>query len=282
MTNAEIYQHRPRDFKLRNNGVAKVSDGHTEEELLTLRYELETFVCEGHYEEGLVRILRTYLDNLGEAEQPAAWVSGFFGSGKSHLVKVLRYLWADYRFPDGASARDLASGALSAEAQAALRELSTAGRRHGGLHAASGTLGASAGDSVRLALLAIAFRSVGLPESYPRARFVLRLTHEGLLDAVRERVEAEGAAFDYELRNLRASSRMARALLAAGADWGADEREVRDAIRAEYAEVDDVSDEQMLRALREALALATEQATPEALPCTLIALDEVQQYIGEA
>lgn len=282
MQNADIYKHPPREFKLRNNGVAKVSDGRTDEELRTLRYELETFVCEGQYESGLGRILETYLANVGESEQPAAWVSGFFGSGKSHLVKVLRYLWVDFAFNDGVTARGLADGALSAQVKALLRELTTAGKRHGGLHAASGTLGAGAGDSVRLALLAIVFRSVGLPESYPRARFVMRLHHEGLRDAVKERVESEGGDFEYELQNLRASSRIARAVLAAGADWGADEKEVRAAIRAEYTEVNDVSNEDMLRAMREAFALANDKATPESLPCTLIALDEVQQYIGDS
>lgn len=281
MQNAEIYKHLPREFKLRNNGVAKVSDGRTEEELRTLRYELETFVCEGQYEAGLRRVLQTYLANVGESEQPAAWVSGFFGSGKSHLVKVLRYLWVDYSFADGATARGLADGALSESVKDLLRELTTMGKRQGGLHAASGTLGAGAGDSVRLALLAIVFRSVGLPESYPRARFVMRLLHEELLDGVKEHIAADGGAFDYEIQNLRASSRMAAALMKAGAGWGADEREVRAAIRAEYTEASDVSNDEMLRAMREALALATEQATPENLPCTLIALDEVQQYIGD-
>lgn len=280
MLNAQIYKHPPQEFKLRNNGVAKVSDGRTEEELRTLRYELETFVCEGQYEAGLRRILQTFLSNGGEAEQPAAWVSGFFGSGKSHLVKVLRYLWVDFAFSDGATARGLSDGALSTVVKDLLRELSTVGKRHGGLHAASGTLGAGAGDSVRLALLAIVFRSVGLPESYPRARFVMRLRHEGLLDAVRGHIEADGGDFAYELENLRASSRMARALQAAGAGWGADEKEVRAAIRAEYTEVEDVSNADMLRAMREALALATEDATPDDLPCTLLAIDEVQQYIG--
>ena len=45
------------------------------------------------------RFLKAYLDGSGREEQKAVWVSGFFGSGKSHLVKVLRYLWEDYRLP---------------------------------------------------------------------------------------------------------------------------------------------------------------------------------------
>ena len=41
-------------------------------------------------------------------EQPGIWISGFYGSGKSHLAKMLRTLWTDYKFPDGASARSIA------------------------------------------------------------------------------------------------------------------------------------------------------------------------------
>src|SRR5690606_32899378 len=170
LINAEIYKHPPKQLKLLNNGVAKVSDGHPDEELRTLEYELQTFVCEGQYEAGLRRILRTYLDHMGNPEQPAAWVSGFFGSGKSHLVKMLRYLWIDYTFEeDGASARGLAH--LPEDVQDLLKELSTWGKRRGGLRAAAGTLGAGSSESVRLALLGIVFKSAGLPESYTQARF---------------------------------------------------------------------------------------------------------------
>jgi hypothetical protein len=66
-----------------------------------------------------------------------------------------------------------------------LRELSNSGKRYGGLHAASGTLGSSASGSVRLALLRIIFKSIGLPEQYPVARFVMWLKNEGIYDDVR-------------------------------------------------------------------------------------------------
>ena len=34
-------------------------------------------------------------------------VSGFFGSGKSHLLKMLAHLWVNTEFEDGATARGL-------------------------------------------------------------------------------------------------------------------------------------------------------------------------------
>ncbi len=91
MTNRELYFRDPTTLELLNNGVSKVSEiGTDESQIRTLRFELETFVCDGEYARGLERILRAYLDGLGREEQKAVWVSGFFGSGKSHLVKVLR------------------------------------------------------------------------------------------------------------------------------------------------------------------------------------------------
>jgi hypothetical protein len=116
----ELFAKDPQKSELVNNGVAAVTDGHTPEELRTLRYELDTFVCDGQYAKGLSRILSTYLSNLEKPEQPATWVSGFFGSGKSHLVKMLRYLWVDYEFPDGARARGMGNPE-SKRAKAVLR-----------------------------------------------------------------------------------------------------------------------------------------------------------------
>ena len=87
MTNRELYFRDPTTLELLNNGVSKVSEiGTDESQIRTLRFELETFVCDGEYARGLERILRAYLDGLGREEQKAVWVSGFFGSGKSHLV----------------------------------------------------------------------------------------------------------------------------------------------------------------------------------------------------
>ena len=60
-----------------NNGVAEVRDIQSHSELQTLRYELETFVCEGQYATGLARILGSYLQNLDKPEQPACGWAAF-------------------------------------------------------------------------------------------------------------------------------------------------------------------------------------------------------------
>ena len=141
MLNREIYNKLPSENRLVNNGVAEVSEDHSEAAQSVLRYELETFVCDGQYEKGLEIVLDKFLHNLGSRnEQPGIWISGFYGSGKSHLAKMLRTLWTDYKFFDGASARSVAK--LPDTVAEHLKELSIRGKSHGGLHAAAGKLGA--------------------------------------------------------------------------------------------------------------------------------------------
>src|SRR5258708_6306553 len=162
LKNRDIFLEDPTTYTIPNDGVAQVLNPSTDEEWAVLRYELSHFVCQGEYQRGLQRILTAYLANITETKQPAIWVSGFYGSGKSHFVRVLEYLWRDTVFPDGVRARGLAT--LPDEITDLLRELATAGRRESGLWSAAGTLGAGSGESVRLALLSILFRSAGLPD----------------------------------------------------------------------------------------------------------------------
>ena len=274
MLNRDIFQQDPATRKLANEGVASVNDEQTDQALSVLRYELETFVCDGQYEKGLEHILYTYLKNIDQAEQPAVWVSGFYGSGKSHLVKMLRALWVDCAFADGATARGMASLPQGVSDQ--LKELSTQAKRHGGLHAASGTLGASSRDkSVRMALLGIVFKSAGLPEQYPVARFVLWLRHEGIAETVRGYVEQAGFDWQEELDNFYVAEGLHEALVKAKPNLFASPASCVDTLNNLYPYVQDVSSSDMLKAIRQALTRDGK------FPLTLVVLDEVQQYIGE-
>lgn len=269
MLNRDLYLKDPTTRTLVNQGVASVND----ETLSVLRYELETFVCDGQYEKGMAHILETYLKNLGHAQQPAVWVSGFYGSGKSHLVKMLRALWVDTDFPDGATARGIAN--LPESIREHLVNLSVEGKRHGGLHAASGTLGSSSRDkSVRMALLGILFKSVGLPEQYPVARFVLWLRQEGLLDAVKAHVEQNGYDWQEELDNFYVAEGLHAALVELKPNLFASSTACVETLNNLYPYVQDVSSDDMLKAIKQALT------RDEKLPLTLVVLDEVQQYIG--
>ncbi len=274
MINRDLYQVDPTTRKLVNEGVASVNDEKTKEALTVLRYELETFVCDGQYEKGMAHILETYLKNIEAAQQPAVWVSGFYGSGKSHLLKMLRALWIDTVFEDGATARGIAKLPQSITDQ--IKELNTQAKRHGGLHAASGTLGSSSRDkSVRLALLSVVFKSVGLPETYPVARFIMWLKHEGIYDTVRSHVEQNGFNWDEELDNFYVAEGLHDALVSAKPKLFSTPASCVETLNNLYPYVQDVSSDDMLKAMRQALTRDGK------FPLTLIVLDEVQQYIGE-
>ncbi|WP_051256264.1 BREX system P-loop protein BrxC [Cystobacter fuscus] len=272
MLNREVFATDPESLELLNHGVAEVKGGRSEAELRTLRYELSTFVCEGQYRAGLRKVLETYLANLGKTEQQGIWVSGFFGSGKSHFIKVLRALWTDEPFSDGTRPRGLAH--LTDEINDHLKELSTRGKQSGGLHAAAGTLGASA-RSVRLGILAIVFRSVSLPERYDLASFVMWLRDHGCLDAVRASVEAEGVAWDEELHDFLVSPVIHAAIAKHFPKWTTPVGDIGSLLHASFPDRDDVSNEDMVAAIRKALTRDGH------FPRTLLAIDEVQQYIGE-
>lgn len=274
--NKDVFLEDPTTQQIPNLGVAKVEEPTTPEEWDVLRYELSHFVCEGEYERGLERILSTYLNNVGKLQQPATWVSGFYGSGKSHLVRVLQYLWTDFRFPDGSTAQDLAN--LPATVTDQLAELKTLAMRSGGAWAAAGTLGAGASDRVRLAFLSIVLRGAGLPGNVAPARFVLWLEREGIFGQVRAHVEAAGREWATELANMYVSPVLAEGLLTAMPSLGSDLAEARGLIREQFRPVDDVSTEDLLEVVGEVLKMRSGKAGQT--PCTLIVLDELEQYIN--
>jgi hypothetical protein len=273
MTNRELYFRDPTTIELLNNGVSKVSEiGHDERQIKTLRFELETFVCDGEYARGLERILKAYLDGLGREEQKAVWVSGFFGSGKSHLVKVLRYLWEDYRFADGATARSLVK--LPAEIADLLKELTNRSKPLGGLRAAAGTLGAGAMDNVRLAFIQLVLRAAGLPENLAQAQFILWLRSSGLEAKVEDALKRQKRELGREVLSLKLSIPLADALVSADPKY-ATASNAQAAIRAEYPDITSPTMGQALDFLQQVFG---EKGN---LPCTLLVVDEVQQFIGE-
>ncbi len=273
MSNRDLYFRDPITLELLNNGVSKVSEiGHDEAQIKTLRFELQTFVCDGEYAKGMERMLKAYLGSLGKAEQMAVWVSGFFGSGKSHLVKVLRYLWEDYRFADGATARSLVT--LPSEIRDMLTELSNRSKPLGGLRAAAGTLGAGSMDNVRLAFIQLVLRAAGLPENLAQARFILWLRTSGLESKVETALKQQQRTLSREVLSLKLSVPLAEALVAAEPKY-ANAANAQAAIRDQFKDNNSPT-------VQDALDLVKQIFSRDGqLPCTLLVVDEIQQFIGE-
>ena len=273
MTNRQIYFTDPSKLELLNNGVSKVSEiGQDDKQIKTLRFELETFVCDGEYARGLERIIKAYLDGLEKSEQKAVWVSGFFGSGKSHLVKVLRYLWEDYKFSDGATARSVVR--MPQDIKDLLKELSTRSKPYGGLRAAAGTLGAGSMDNVRLAFVQLILRAVGLPENLAQANFMLWLKSSGLDSIVEATLNKQNRDLKKEVQSLRLSTPLAEALVAANPQYGS-AANAQAAIRSQFPDVSSPTISDALNFIKDIYG------TDGELPCTLLVVDEIQQFIGE-
>lgn len=273
MKNRDLYFRDPTTLEMLNNGVSKVSEiGHDEGQIKTLRFELQNFVCDGEYARGMERILKAYLGGLGKAEQNAVWVSGFFGSGKSHLVKVLRYLWEDYRFADDATARSLVT--LPAEITDLLTELSNRSKPLGGLRAAAGTLGAGSMDNVRLAFIQLVLRAAGLPENLAQAKFILWLRSSGLETKVEAALNKQNRLLAREVLSLKLSVPLAEALVSAEPQY-ANAANAQAAIRDQFKDNNSPTIDDALNTVKQIFG------SDGKLPCTLLVVDEIQQFIGE-
>src|ERR1700722_16622178 len=247
---SDILQRDPAAHGLVNQGQARIADRPGEKEMLELRGELSTFVCEGQFADGIQKIVRAYLDNQGRTSQKGAWVSGFFGSGKSHLLKMLCHLWQDTVFSDGVTARSLVPH-IPEEIVALLRELDTAGRRTGGLLAAAGARPSGSNDNVRLTILGVGLRAVGLPSAYPQARFCLWLREQGWLEAVKTFVEKAGKKFDKEINDLYVSPPLIKGLLQSDPDFAASVADGRQVLKAQFPPLSgDLTTEEFLRTVR--------------------------------
>ena len=74
-----------RDIK----GVIKV--GQKEEE--NMKQELEEYVVTNELQKHFRDFFSAYSKGInGNTDDMGVWISGFFGSGKSHLLKILSYL----------------------------------------------------------------------------------------------------------------------------------------------------------------------------------------------
>ncbi len=80
-----FYKPIDRDIK----GVIKV--GQSDDE--NVKQELEEYVVTGELNKHIDRFFEAYKTGiLGHTDKNGVWVSGFFGSGKSHFLKILSYL----------------------------------------------------------------------------------------------------------------------------------------------------------------------------------------------
>src|ERR1700730_4356018 len=143
MLNKDVFARDPSSYDLADGGIAKVlfPPENDPKQLAVLREQLQTFVCEGGYADGLSGILRYFNGKAGRrSDLYAIWISGFYGSGKSLLATMLGALWTNIEFDDGATAEGLIHN-MPSDVKAALRELRGNIRRVGPPVVGGSTLG---------------------------------------------------------------------------------------------------------------------------------------------
>jgi len=274
MKNKEFFTLNPDDNNLINDGVVEINTAKDEKGLKIIRHELKTFVCEGEYQRGLYRILDTYLKHLDQPKQPAAWVSGFFGSGKSHLVKMLGYLWEDYQFPNGDTARTIKP--LPADVNDLFIELERKQKVNGKL-SVSGTLKDFPSADIRYSFLQLFLNELGLPQQYHHFKFVYWAKQEGIYDDLKSLVEAKGKDFKKEYENLFVSSAIAKALLELKPEFAENEAKVKENFKANFKRIESINREQLIDTIKTEIL---PMFFGNKIPLTIIVLDEVQQFIG--
>jgi hypothetical protein len=126
---------------------------------------------------------------------------------------------------------------------------------------------------VRLAVLGIILRSKDLPETYAHAKFCLYLRRNGFLDPIRKRLESQGKDFLRELNNLYVSPVLHDALVEVDKGYG-DRKNARELLKKQFVQPSDLTTAEFLATVKEALGEKGQ------FPCTILLLDEVQQYIA--
>ena len=275
MNNRELFSLDPQANNLLNDGVVEINTTRDDQGLKVIHHEIKTFVCEGEYQRGIYRILDTYLKHFDQPKQPAVWVSGFFGSGKSHLVKMLGYLWEDFRFPNGDSARNLKL--LPTDIKDQFVELERKQKIHGVL-SISGTLKDFPSSDIRYSFLKLLLNALDLPAQFHHFKFVSWAMREGFYEDLKALVESKGKDFKKEYENLFVSTTIAQAILQLKPGFAADEARVKDYFKANFTRVETLGRDQMLSTIREEILPLKFGGQ---LPCTIIVLDEVQQFIGQ-
>ncbi len=99
MTIRQLFQ-KPIDRDIK--GVVKVGQGEDE----NIRQELEEYVVTRELQRHFAEFFAAYKTGItGQTDKMGVWISGFFGSGKSHFLKILAYL-LENRTVDGRCALD--------------------------------------------------------------------------------------------------------------------------------------------------------------------------------
>ena len=188
-----------RDIGVKVEGVVKVFD-HS-----TLATEFREYVVTDKIEDELKKICDTFTqvsETLRRGGKPrdvmGIWVSGFFGSGKSHFAKVLGYLLQNDELRDGTGERcidvfckHLSDTPRGQDIRLRLGEVKHTTHIKTMAFEISSRQSLTNPNSVGEILLSEFYRHIGLSENFVVARIERRLDKRGLLTSLEQAYEAK-------------------------------------------------------------------------------------------
>jgi len=191
-----------RDIAVKVEGVVKVFDRSA------LAVELREFVVTDKIEAELKKIFDTFTrasDTLRRGGKPqdvmGMWVSGFFGSGKSHFAKVLGYLLQNDDLGDGSGEHcidvflnQLSDTPRGKDVRLRLGEVKQTTQVKTIAFEIKSRQSLTNPNSVGEILLGEFYRSIGLSDNYVVARIERRLQERGLSDTLAQAYEAKFGA----------------------------------------------------------------------------------------
>ena len=97
----------------RINGVIKPEQNQEADK----KQELEEYVVTAELKKHFQRFFANYVQSLEHpVDEMGVWISGFFGSGKSHFLKILSYILDQFRIRgDGVFGRQIGHRLLSVD-----------------------------------------------------------------------------------------------------------------------------------------------------------------------
>jgi len=179
-----------RNIRVKIEGVVKVFDP------ASLATDIREYVLTDKIEEELKRILDTFTYSSETLRRGGAgrdamgiWVSGFFGSGKSHFAKVLGHLLQNTPLDHGAGDRSidvfvkhLSDTPRGRDVNLRLGEVKLGTEIHTIAFEIKSRQSLSNPNSVGEILLSEFYRSIGLADNFVIARIERRLQLRGLLE----------------------------------------------------------------------------------------------------
>lgn len=257
------------------NKVVKVE----QEDERVVAQELEEYILTAGLERNFTRLLEAIIDSeRGSTDEVGIWISGFFGSGKSHFMKILGYLLEDRTLGDGSSASDIFSRRTEDETlKGAVRSVGSKFDSEVLMF----QIGSKENKAQAESISEIIYREFNKQHGYAGTPWVAKiekdLEQQGLYDEFKSVIERETGTVWEQRRTQSVFVRNDLVNALVEVNPGFTEEDARQAI-------DDVEESLVITPetlTTELLEHAKNKKTEQGHPRYYVFLDEISQFIGE-